>query len=60
MIEHVRMRDDGANTFMAGAATSMVLAANCKYISYVSGIKKRFDVFRCWRRLYVLHLLQSI
>lgn len=31
MIEHVRVRDDGGNTFFAGAATSMVLAANCNY-----------------------------
>lgn len=28
MIEHVRAKDDGFNSFLSGAATSMLLGAN--------------------------------
>ena len=28
MIEHIRVKDDGINSFLAGMATSMILGAN--------------------------------
>ena len=35
MMEHMRVKDDGANSFLAGFATSVVLGANGNAIFYM-------------------------
>lgn len=32
MIEHVRAKEDGLNSFASGFATSIVLGGNCKFM----------------------------
>jgi hypothetical protein len=39
-MEHMRVKDDGTNSFLAGFATSIVLGANGKY-SFIKVMKKK-------------------
>ena len=60
MIEHVRAKDDGVNSFLAGAGTSIVLAANGNCLLISSHGEKRPLMVGYGRRSYVLRLLQSL
>ena len=59
MIEHMRVKDDGANSFLAGFATSIILGGNVNLFSILSHDKKITIVVRSWRWIYDVWILQS-
>jgi hypothetical protein len=60
MVEHVRAKDDGINSFLAGMATSMLLGANGNFSNNFSDEEKIIVLFWFRRRHDVFRILQSI
>lgn len=57
MMEHMRVKDDGVNSFLAGFATSVVLGANGNTLFIFSYEKEIIAIFRNWRRFYDVWIL---
>lgn len=57
MMEHMRVKDDGVNSFLAGFATSVVLGANGNFIYNSSDEEKGTALVGCWRGLHDVRVL---
>lgn len=60
MMEHMRVKDDGTNSFLAGFATSVVLGANSTILSYYSHDKEVIALVRHRRWIHDVRILQSL
>jgi hypothetical protein len=56
-MEHMRVKDDGVNSFLAGFATSVVLGANGNFIYNSSDEEKGTALVGCWRGLHDVRVL---
>ncbi len=57
MMEHMRVKDDGVNSFLAGFATSVVLGANGNTFIIFSYEKEIIALFGHWRWFYDVRVL---
>ena len=57
MMEHMRVKDDGVNSFLAGFATSVVLGANGNNLFMLSYEKEIIILLRYWRWIYDVWIL---